>query len=197
MNHLREEIGRACFDFDYLHLAMSKTDGWYAQSMMAKGINMHLLAHSAVLAPRVELERLADPGHTDSFAEAIRAHVPLLVPSGQAGVVLLLGGTLGLLPLLAVEAGANQVYVAEPHGFCAKMAHAQARTPMPRQQGKHRIGHSQARPRPANQAAPVRERMQRWHTHRRVRPRRPANLVTSHPSRARRPRPPNTVVPHS
>lgn len=136
MNHLREEIGRACFDFDYLHVAMSKSDGWYENSMMAKGINMHLLAHSAVQAPRVELERLADPGHIDSFAEAIRAHVPTLVPSGQAGVVLLLGGTMGLLPLLALEAGANQVYVAETHGFCAKMAHAQARAPTPRRQSR-------------------------------------------------------------
>ena len=125
MNQLREEIGKATFDYDYLYVHMSKSDKWYEESMMAKGLNMHLLAHSAVHAPRVELERLMDPNHTDSFAEAIRSHVPTLVPRGQAGVVLLLGGTMGLLPLIAVEAGANQVYVAEPHGFCAKMAHAQ------------------------------------------------------------------------
>ncbi|EOD13232.1 hypothetical protein EMIHUDRAFT_119940 [Emiliania huxleyi CCMP1516] len=108
MSHLREEIGKASFDYEYLHAPMSKSDRWYEESMMAKGLNMHLLAHSA------ELARLMDAAHVDSFAEAIREHVPRM-----AGVVLLLGGTMGLLPLLALEAGANQA-----HGFCAKMAHA-------------------------------------------------------------------------
>jgi len=71
------------FDFEYLHVHMAKSDRWYEESMMAKGLNMHLLAHSAVMAPRTELERLVDPAHTDSFAEAIRATVPTLVPNGK------------------------------------------------------------------------------------------------------------------
>ena len=57
MSHLREEIGKASFDYEYLHAPMSKSDRWYEESMMAKGLNMHLLAHSAVLAPREEPHR--------------------------------------------------------------------------------------------------------------------------------------------
>ena len=57
MSHLREEIGKASFDYEYLHAPMSKSDRWYEESMMAKGLNMHLLAHSAGLAPREEPHR--------------------------------------------------------------------------------------------------------------------------------------------
>eukprot|EP00316_Scyphosphaera_apsteinii_P022876 CAMPEP_0119341952 /NCGR_PEP_ID=MMETSP1333-20130426/103705_1 /TAXON_ID=418940 /ORGANISM="Scyphosphaera apsteinii, Strain RCC1455" /LENGTH=1126 /DNA_ID=CAMNT_0007354061 /DNA_START=48 /DNA_END=3428 /DNA_ORIENTATION=+ len=124
MGALREELGQSMFDPEYLQATMSVTDKWYADSMMAKGLNAHLLAHSAVLAPRMELTRMLDKGYCDSFCEAIRAHVPQLVPSGKSGVVLLLGSAMGLLPVVTMEAGANQVYVCEPHGFCAKMAHA-------------------------------------------------------------------------
>ena len=78
----------------------------------------------SVLAPRTELEALDDRARTDIYAEAIRAYVPMLVPRGQSGVVLHLGSAMGLLPLLSMEAGANKVYICEPHGFLAKLAYA-------------------------------------------------------------------------
>ena len=121
---LREELGLSTFDFEYLAATMAPSDKWYAESVLAKGLHMHLLAHSAVLAPRDEIERLEDKGHVDAFCEAIRRHVPALVPSGRVGVVLLLGGTHGLLPLISLEAGANVTYCAEACGFLAKMVHA-------------------------------------------------------------------------
>ncbi len=124
MNALREELGKSEFDFSLLERTMTPTERWYADSAMAKGLASHLVAHSAVLAPRSELEALLDVPRTDAYAEIIRAAVPLLVPRGQAGVVLHLGSAMGLLPLLSMEAGANKVYICEPHGFLAKLAHA-------------------------------------------------------------------------
>ena len=122
---LQEEMGKCAFDFELLRREVSTADKWYAESVMAKGLASHLLAHSAVLAPRLELTALLDRARTDAYAEAVRRHVPRLLPRGQRGVVLALGSAMGLLPLLATEAGANRVYVCEPHGFLAKLAHAQ------------------------------------------------------------------------
>ena len=60
---------------------MGPRDKWYADSLMARGLNAHLVAHSAVLAPRAELAALLDRGRTDAYAEAIRRHVGALVPN--------------------------------------------------------------------------------------------------------------------
>ena len=98
---------------------------WYKESAMAKGLHAHLKAHSAVMSPRRSLLRLADAQETDALAECVRRAVPRLVPAGGSGVVLLLGGRMGLLPTLSLEAGANVTYVVEPYGFCAKLAPAQ------------------------------------------------------------------------
>ena len=124
MNALREELGKTSFDPELLSRRLSTQDKWYTDSLMAKGLNAHLTAHTAVLAPRQQLEALQDTGRTDAYADIIRTAVPQLIPRGQAGVVLHFGSAMGLLPLLSMEAGANKVYVVEPHGFLAKMAHA-------------------------------------------------------------------------
>ena len=52
--------------------------------MMAKGLNAHLTAHTAVLAPRQQLEGLLDKARTDVYADIIRTAVPQLIPRGQA-----------------------------------------------------------------------------------------------------------------
>ena len=124
MTGLREELGKSEFDFALLERTMTKSEKWYTDSTMVKALASHLMAHSAILAPRSELEALLDSARTDAYAEVIRQAVPLLVPRGQSGVVLHLGSAMGLLPLLSMEAGANKVYVCEPHGFLAKLAHA-------------------------------------------------------------------------
>ena len=77
-----------------------------------------------MLAPRNELAALLDTSRTDAYAEIIRSAVPMLIPRGRSGVVLHMGSAMGLLPLLSMEAGANKVYIVEPHGFLAKLAHA-------------------------------------------------------------------------
>lgn len=124
MNALREELGKSEFDFSLLERSITPKERWYADSGLAKGLASHLLAHSAVLAPREQLEALLDEARTDAYAEIVRAAVPTLVPRGQSGVVLHLGSAMGLLPLLSMESGANKVYICEPHGFLAKLAHA-------------------------------------------------------------------------
>ena len=120
-----EEIGKCTFAFELTRREMGPKDKWYADSVMAKGLNAHLLAHSAVLAPRAALAALLDKRRTDAYAEAVRRHVALLAPHGKPGVVLHLGSAMGLLPLLSAEAGANRVYTCEPHGFLAQLAMAQ------------------------------------------------------------------------
>jgi len=124
MNALREELGKCSFDPELCSRRLSPDDKWFADSLMAKGLAAHLSAHSAVLAPRQQLEALLDRERSDAYADIIRTAVPQLIPRGQAGVVLHFGSAMGLLPLLSMEAGANKVYVVEPHGFLAKLAHA-------------------------------------------------------------------------
>lgn len=124
MSAMREALGKCAFDFSLLDRQLSPKDKWYTESQMATALASHLAAHSSVLAPRTELEALDDRARTDIYAEAIRAYVPMLVPRGQSGVVLHLGSAMGLLPLLSMEAGANKVYICEPHGFLAKLAYA-------------------------------------------------------------------------
>ena len=121
---LREELGKSTFDFALSDRPIAPTDRWFNESQLAKGLQSHLLAHSAVLSPREELEALLDTARTDAYCEIIRAVVPMLVPQGKAGVVLHVGSAMGLLPLISMEAGANKVYINEPHGFPAKLAHA-------------------------------------------------------------------------
>ena len=43
-----EEIGKCTFAFELTRREMGPKDKWYADSVMAKGLNAHLLAHSAV-----------------------------------------------------------------------------------------------------------------------------------------------------
>jgi hypothetical protein len=45
-------LGKASFDFELVTKHLSPKDKWYEDSLMAKGLNAHLNAHSAVLAPR-------------------------------------------------------------------------------------------------------------------------------------------------
>ena len=123
---MREELGKCAFDFSLLRAALSTADKWHADSVMAKGLNAHLTANSAVLAPRRQLTALLDAPRTDAYCDAVRALVPRLVPSGTSGVVLHMGTAMGLLPLVSLSAGANLVYAVEPHAFVAKLARAQA-----------------------------------------------------------------------
>ena len=123
--HAWASAGKATFDFELCRREMGPADKWYAESIMAKGLNAHLTAHSAVLAPRKGLSALLDRARTDAYAEAVRRHVAELVPQGHRGVVLHLGTAMGLLPLLALEAGANRIFAVEPCGFLGKLAHAQ------------------------------------------------------------------------
>ena len=123
---MREELGKCAFDFSLLRAALSTADKWHADSVMAKGLNAHLTANSAVLAPRRQLTALLDAPRTDAYCNAVRALVPRLVPSGTSGVVLHMGTAMGLLPLVSLSAGANLVYAVEPHAFVAKLARAQA-----------------------------------------------------------------------
>ena len=81
-------------------------------------------AHQVMHRKKRKLQALEDKPRTDAYAEVIRSVVPMLVPRGQSGVVLHLGSAMGLLPLLSMEAGANKVYICEPHGFLAKLAYA-------------------------------------------------------------------------
>ena len=124
MSSLRDALGKTTFDFSLLERTLSKKDKWFTGSKMVEAVSSHLVAHSSVLAPRTELDALNDKARTDAYAEAIRAYVPMLVPRGQAGVVLHFGSAMGLLPLLSMESGANKVYINEPHGFLAKLAYA-------------------------------------------------------------------------
>ena len=84
-------------------------DGRYAESMMAKGLQAHLNAHSAVLAPRQQLEALLDAGRTDAYADVIRTAVPQLLPRGLSSVVLHFGSAMGLLPLLSMAGGGRSI----------------------------------------------------------------------------------------
>ena len=124
MGALRESLGKCQFDPALCERTLTVNDKWLVDSQMAQALRSHLIAHSAVLAPRNELEALADKARTDAYAEVIRSVVPMLVPAGKSGVVLHLGSAMGLLPLLSMEAGANKVYICEPHGFLAKLAYA-------------------------------------------------------------------------
>ena len=81
---------------------------------MAKGLNAHLVAHSAVLAPRSELSALLDKNRTDFYCELIRTSVPLLLPRGLHGVVYHIGSGFGLLPLISMESGANKARFLSP-----------------------------------------------------------------------------------
>ena len=66
MSSLREELGKTEFDFSLLERHMAKTDKWFADSEMSQAIVSHLTAHSAVLAPRIELGALEDTARTDA-----------------------------------------------------------------------------------------------------------------------------------
>ena len=63
--------GKCTFDFELTRRDMGPRDKWYADSLMARGLNAHLVAHSAVLAPRTELKALLDRDRTDAYAEAL------------------------------------------------------------------------------------------------------------------------------
>ena len=80
-----EEIGKCSFAFELTWREMGPKDKWYADSVMAKGLNAHLIAHSAVLAPRAALTALLDQRRTDAYAEAVRRHVSRLAPHGRPG----------------------------------------------------------------------------------------------------------------
>ena len=55
---LRQALGRVHFDFELIDRILAPSDKWFIESEMAKGLQGHLLAHSAVIAPRHELAAL-------------------------------------------------------------------------------------------------------------------------------------------
>ena len=74
MNSLRESLGKSTFDFALLERQLAPADRWYADSTLAQALGGHLVAMSAVLAPRQELEALLDGGRGPRTLAAASSH---------------------------------------------------------------------------------------------------------------------------